>query len=401
MRSLKEILIIIFTILVFCGCQNKNERKIIKVKDIEFNIGFEADRIGNYFDENTKTELLYFHDYHCRKKILFFDLNGNFIDSVPLIEARNYLKDINNLDIISMDTIVVNSKHLNKNKIVVIDRKGKIWKTIDIDSIADKYNGRKYRMHTSFYKNYINNKKDIFLTPTYYPEDDIGIIKSNEKFKKGAFQYYKDCYEISYESPYFLKISNFLSPKPKCEYGLKDFYKNLSNKPINLNELSKFLFINNKLLVCSQFSDTIYNIDIDKMIINNKYPINSKYSKLFRKPLPMTEESYKNIWEKSLLESQLSGSISNLLFNNKTNKYNVIVYHEINQQALDTLEFTERPFSILVYDTLFNKKEEFAFTDGLYWGGISIMTSEGLMIKKNNKHEKNYKKSVFTLFKFE
>ena len=135
--------ILFIAVILLCSCANndkKNDYKIQITKRV-----YEMDFFPNHmysgilFDRELNQELLYFGDLVTTKKIVFFDLEGTKIHTVHLKDAvKNSLYGINNISVVSMDTILLLENYTNT--LVLVNSKGEELKKIDLSLYhSDQY----------------------------------------------------------------------------------------------------------------------------------------------------------------------------------------------------------------------------------------------------------------------
>ena len=107
-------------------------------------------------DKKSQKEYLYFGDCTTAKKIRFFTFEGDTIKTISLKSVTNDGEEIDDISVISLDTILALT--LYTNKIYCIDGKGHCIKKIYIDSLLPK-DSYKYEFHSSIYKDFYENEK--------------------------------------------------------------------------------------------------------------------------------------------------------------------------------------------------------------------------------------------------
>lgn len=385
-------------IIAFTNCSSPH-KKLEKVKDIEFNVGvtFVPRNSGICYDYTDKKELIYFANPISQKCIKFFTIDGQFNDSVSLKSASKELENIDGISVISKDTIVLNSQY--PNRYVVINRKGEIWLSVDMNDLMDKTEPNYYESLISAVSNSSADKNTLMLSCSWYYNKKDRMMNKEPKELFARCQY---VYNSLNESPYFFKVSGYLTSKPTVSLELKRFYKNIAEYSGCSTESPKYSLIGDYTYVFSAFLNTILKVNTSTMKIEKRIEVNSDYTTIGT-PMPkITEESLNHLQDTSLFNGRTKGLIARMYFSKEQEKYYVIVYHEVKNAKGLSDEDLRRHFSVIIYDKAFTKLHEEAFMDGVYMGWGALVTSQGLIILKNNSNETkiNNGKSTYTLFKY-
>jgi hypothetical protein len=383
-------------IITFTNCSSSN-KKLEKVKDIEFNIGYNNSITGVCYDCNQQNELIYFANPISQKCIKFFTVDGKLNDSVSLRNAINELANIDGISVISKDTIIINSQYTNRY--VVINRTGDIWLSIDMNDLIDKTEPDFYEFRISSVSNSSTDKNTLLLNCGWYYNKKDRLTNNEPKEFLEHIQYH---YDHVYQSPYFFKVSDCFTKRPKVGFGLEDFYKNLAEYSGLTVEPSTYCLIGDYIYVFSTFSNRIFKVNKNTMKIEKWIEVVSKYT-IIGTPMPkITEESVYQIQDTVLYNERTKGLIARMYYAEKENIFYVVVYHEVKDVKGVPERDMKRHFSIIIYDKEFKKLHEEAFVDGIYMGWGVLATAQGLLIPKNNTNETkiNNGKSIYTLYKY-
>lgn len=387
--------LIIATILLSISCINKEKTKntLTPVKDVVFDVGFNTSpKFVNYFFDNNK-QYVYFADPVSRRIMKIFDIEGNFIDSVPLNNVVNEILFVENISFKSLDTIFAFSDYQNKNNIVVFNRKGEIFKKVNLDSLISKITDNKYEVYnTSNYTEFMKNNILMLNACWIGNKND----KQLNKVPTTSLEFLQYAHTNIYHSNYFLKINDFFSETPQIKFGFSEYGKAISEIPsLIIGGGSRFSYINNSIFVLTRYNNFIFEVDKKTLNLKRKIKIESNYSKLNRKPLELDSNLIENM-NNSLLLDKTMGRISSIHYNNYLKKYFVVVSHD---KPVEKAETWPSGFSIITYDLDFNKIKEFPFTE-LKYVFRPILTDKGILLLNYQEYEKDKKRRVYTLFKF-
>jgi hypothetical protein len=399
--TMKKILINIFLLLVlFSSCKKKPQVSVVqsfefKTELIDLHFRF----IGLYQQDGS--EYLYFVDNN--KDIKIFDFQGNQFDSIPL---RKIIYDFatkgdkigGEVQFFGKDSIFIGSSH--KNHISIINHKGDILQTVCIDSILPD----SIKNLNEYYFSYLPNAND-------FSSDLLFYVRSNDKstMDKGiqplTLEYYEDCYTTLYNTPYLLKVKDIFSDKPEYDFLIKDYYKQISPVPYNI-DVNAHKVINNDIFILCEEKPLIFRYsgkDYENLQI---IEIKSDFTKIIEY-IPSIkdifgdftttrkgDEKYQNI-------KRLRGYIHNIFYNK--NKYYVLVGHELKTiEEFNQYQYDYRPFSVIVFDKNFKKLKEYPFAADIYKYRNAVMTSKGLIIQKKEQNltPDNYGTQTFDLLEF-
>lgn len=386
-------------IISLCYCKHQDEIEL--KREVTFQIGFQssAKYTGVYYDKTLKKEIIYFAEPVTRKCLKTFDLFGNIIDSILLVNALDYLGEIEGISVISKDTIIVNS--LYTNKYAIINSQGKCWHTVDLNNAMQNINNNIYELYTSVMPSSIKFQ-DFLIFNCSWRYNSIDRLNNNEP--ANDLDYLKYFYKNTLHSPYFIKVNDYISQTPNVEFGLFSFYNQISEFPKVFVEPPFFKILNDKIFVFSTYSDFLFVVNPYDLEILEKIKITSRYTDIGIKAPSISMETIPYLEKIINDEARTKGYINRIYYNTIDKEYIVEVVHELKKDDVSKANIVFRPFSIIVFNESFTKYNEFNFPKDKYNGGFSALTQEGLMIAKkpnlkiqSNDHEKTF--SIFTFKK--
>ena len=380
-------------LLLIYSCKGKKSN-IVPEKEISFDIGFNYSSSGTYYDKSNSTEYLFFADHVSKKCIKIFDMNGKQIDSIPLKEATKLMEDINRITIVSPDTILINSMHTNQ--IIIIDRKGRCWKNLNLDTLMNDKKGNHFEMACSG-QNILNNGSLLFRCYWNYNSVD----QKNKTEPENNLEYLNYYYLNCFNSAHFILLSDIFSEQPHVTFVQEGFYKNLSSSADIFSESPNYSILNNSVFDYSVYSDCLFKTDPNSYEIEKIIHIKSDYTTIGIKPISINSETIQHIQDIMNTGYRTKGFITKAFFNIVDKEYYVLVFHEIKKED-QPIQDLYRDFSVIIYDDTFADPREYSFNTGKYKSGYALMTRKGLMmpIKNNSENKMSDGKTVFALFSF-
>src|SRR6056297_2037882 len=177
MKKVLIFLVLIVSILSSCKQEKSDLEQNNKLKTVDYNnISFNtksavSDRYwGTFQSSKDSTEYVYFANVFTDKVIRVFELGDSVSKGIiPLMPVlRKEKSGIENIDVISIDTILVLGKF--SNTLYVLNRRGKIWKKLQLDSICKTQ--QRYELNTSPMNKFVINNDKIITKPCYIYDND-------------------------------------------------------------------------------------------------------------------------------------------------------------------------------------------------------------------------------------
>ena len=382
---------------VFCTCCNseKSKTKSIK-KEYKFEIGKNPDRYHEriYYDKQKKENCIYFSDAVTDKTIKVFDMNGNLLQNISLSPALNAIGKIRSIQMVSLDTIIINSSQTNK--IAVINRQGEVWRKIHLDTLLTDKKGNHFELWTMIT---ISPNGETLISPCEWRYNVRDVSENKEP--KNDLDISRYFHKNNFVSPYFCKISNLYSKKPIIEYGLYNFYGNIGTSENIFAGLPRYAYVNNKLFVFSIYSDILFEIEPTTMKIKQKTKINSAHTSVGAKHLLKNDDiTLGNIEDVVNLILRTEGYVYDIEYDAINEQYYVIVFHKISINTPKEKQGNNaRPFSLVIYDKAFKKLDEHTFDNKDH--SCSLLGSkEGVMFQRKQNNNKKNESAILTIFDF-
>jgi hypothetical protein len=350
-----------------------------KIGEITFHTGFLANHrfIGIYDDQSSRSQLFYFGDPTTHKIIKFFSMSGIYEFTIPLKAAIDSLGDISHFQVVSPDTVVVFGQH--NNQIVMVNKKGDVWKSLDLNKIVEPYNNFKLSYVTTYSGSCIDHN-EMYLHLEYLSKTDTTATLTPK-------YYFAEALYV----PYFLKLSDpYDQKKISIQFGLDNFYKRFMTDSVAMSELVRYSVLNNKIAVFSIFSDSLYLITKDSLHISNIIKIESDYTKIGAQPIDLySDEDYADYLQNIV---RFKGYIAKVIYDRDHSLFLIAISCE-NKKRVPLA----RDFSYCFYnddgskiDEIFFSKEDFDpgllySCRGKYYVALKSNPNMGNTEQKSNK----------------
>lgn len=384
---MKKILLLLSIFFLF-SCKDE-VRNVSNSKNITFNIPFEFNLkfSGTYQNLESNEELIYIGEPVTKKKIYFYNINGQVKDSISLNKVLIEVEQIDAVSITNRDSIFL----FGSNKILLIDRNGNVNISTDLTKFTTTKTGDVNTLIFSTESNFTDSNKSIIINTDWR----YNIFDNNlEKYKIGSFEMLKSYYNDFYDKPNLARLDDFTSDSLTIFYSSKNTYKHLFSSPRIFLEGFSTKEIKNDFFYYSWYSDKILKFNKSTMEFVDQYLIESNFTKIGAKPLQITKKNNNNVGKAVSQKLQSEGNVCDLLYDKFSEKFYVIVLHDFNIKENQSINF--RPFSILVYSKEFKKIKEIKFDYGTHRPYNCIQTSQGILVLNKYKNETDPK--VFSLF---
>ena len=281
----------------------------------------------------------------------------------------------------NLDTILILQDY--SRVIRFINREGEVWKTIDFSPYLE--NPSIYELGFNANLRFKLNDTSLIFSINYTPDIVPTSIEGNEK----EIAYY---YNWVKKNPILFKVDNVFSDSISAHLGASDIYNSFT-KPNEVSfEHSQFKLLNGQIIFTSRYSDSLYIVDPVKLTVINKVKIQSQYSKLFVKPITVSQFS---INPDSIEENdKTTGHIENVCFNKLKGIYFCCVSHQSEAEI--------KPWSILVLDRNFKQIDEIKMDESKYYHGAKFSEQMGLTLNlKKSKDDSDYfTKSIYHRYEY-
>lgn len=383
----KKPFIFLLILLVFSSCKKQDSKEILQT--ITFDIPFEFGGIsrGIYYDSTKQRQLIYISEPFTQKKIVFYDLKGAKVDSVPLKEINNIIQKVEAIFVRNLDSIVV----FGSEKIVLINQRGNVKFVNDLTKFAANEKGDLFMFRFSSLSNFSYSSKKIYVNCSWYNNafDDYF-----EKYKIGTLEFGKYYYEQFLKNPDLIAVNNYLTDSISITFSKENNYKKFLEKPSAFSEAFYFREIEGELLLFSHYSNLILRLDKETMGVLDKTIVISDYTTVGVQPIEFSKDNHTSFGKANSQKLQSEASIFDLLYDYRKKLFYIIVAHDFNKKKNQDIKY--RPFSILTYDNNFKKIKETKFEYGTHSPYYCLATQKGLLVLKSYEDEKDPK--VFTIY---
>jgi|SRR5690554_5110588 len=355
-----------------CTTSYKETTKTLtKIDDVIFKVGYYPSQI-NHLELEDDNEIFGFLDYSTFKKLSVFNENGEFIYSISLkpLMQRSY-KQFNSFSFQSIDTVAFLSAS-GGNVLMIMDSSENIL-------LEKNYSFLQREKEASIYSPFIINNNVIRSAVNY--DDTLPLIKVDE-------DYYRDFFS---KKIYFYNIMTDTLFKKQSSPQLQadSLYSRFTSMEQWSTEGNKILFLDNKNIIYSAYSDSVYIYDLKGKLISVKQ-VYSNNRRIYASPISIEDD-------KSLTDLfRNSTYISYILWD----KYRGIYYCFVPEK--DSKD-GKTPFSIIILDKDFSFISEVEMDfQKYYYDRFSyypaFVSKKGLYIMNQSK---SIKESKFSIFKYE
>ena len=382
--------ILIFTLLSSVySCQKKEGLQLKKIGQQVFETEFipSPKFCGTYTDSKSASEYIYLSNGATDREVSFFTLDGKLHKTIDYKFATkgHSLLDIS---IWSLDTILALSK--KTGEVFAINDSGKCIKQLNINSLLpDSVLGLS---PTSSYDYDFLHEKTLFFFR--------GIELAQEKGTSNL-EYLIEYYNTLTNHPYFVKVEDFFSKKPRLTFLVDSFYANFIPKNHDFTDLPSYSFFDSCIQIISFKIDCLFVYDFEGNRIATTY---LDYQNKVDQSLKQYEikEGYEMSMQKHSFWSTINANIAaKVYFDNKKQRYYVVALHAY--EGPDEDSWDKRHWSMLVYDKNFKPIDEIIVTDPEIRSGVLYLTSKGWYARKNKKYIENYDphKTYFDIYTIE
>ena len=382
-HRIRKFLYYVVPALVFLSCGKENKIQLEELSQFSIDLPYRPLIYKSGIINCTPdSSLLYFYNPATYSRIDFFSAHQHLVKTVSLKKVKRKCLAINNIAVVSPDSIFILSDHTNQ--IFLIDGNGNVLnQRIFLDSSVAHF---KLELTSSLLSGFLFNDDQLVFKCSYYPAE------RNNRFR--------NYYSYNRQSCYFASISIYdvFNPACKLKFHLKGFYNYfLANGDCNV-EPPYYVFEKNNILMGSTYSDTVYILDRD-FTLKHKIKLQSQYTPAIKcRPMRynISGEDYL-IGEDSLgLRQTMSAMISNITFDEFRKLYYFTIIHPVDPDFEEERKFIERRSSVLIYDTNFSFLQEVLIPKALTHE--VFIRKDGLMWKLNDKDEiDHYKYALYNI----
>jgi|GEM_PF-6985771 len=381
MNCVKPIASVFIIWLIISSCRDSNNQTVnITSADVAFNTGFPTHIkcYGSYFDEKYREELVFFADPKSSRCLKTFNLKGELKDSISLSEVLSHRFLIDGINILSRDTIVINSYY--PNSIYMLDHKGHVWKTLFLDDLVQWNDST---LDNVEYWSSTQPNSTLGENGTIYLANSFDINLRLEQYDKVSA--YKRYFNLEHRLPYFLKLNNVFSDSISTQLVLDDYYRLFSDKYESYSFAIPFYYSTDSLVfLFAQFSDKILYFPHNEPDKMRTFKITSSYSDIGFDPIEISETTIESWADKMNSTTQSNGGISRFFYHPQTQVYSVITTLDKPQAKSMEENYYDRRFSLQILNKEFKKiaEQDYSYQGYDFSGEIPI--KDGLLIKKRN-----------------
>lgn len=342
-----------------------------------------------YTDHKTGANYVYFSNFVTSKKMIFYDLDGQFQFSVNLDSLVDSNIRIEDVTVEHRDTIFVIEK--NSKNLYELDSTGKVRDFILMKNFDSNWINE---YGSSIYSGFGSNSNCFYFRNELSIKNEFDLEKRIERIKK--------YYNVELNSPVIVEVC---FDKKRSEQSAKynPIFENVREEYSNNDDFTfefTYYYVSKQyVFLASWYSDNVFVYDrINHKRLNN-ISIQSDHTDIGGSPFKITPENMENSQALLKQRGSFNGQINRIFYDDLRELLYVLVFHEQKNRS-SSVYGAARAWSLIVYNKDFKKVYEEAFEHDEYSMGFTKLTPRGLMIRKREKqqHEKNKrsKEKVYT-----
>ena len=405
--NLRGLILIMFIGVLFISCKNESLKYS---KSISFALPFYPDynQSGYIYNEDRNRPELYFANFSKSDLLIFYDIEGNSIDTFFLKKMQTELNTI------SKAAIIHKSQYLGiayDGNTIILDSLGDVVKQFNINDffidLTDSLNYEYiYATSSSARDSSIILVYPLWTSTKKIPYDSIVEI-ANTDYKR----YLRLAQKYTKKTPLAFQLiideTNTISSKTIFE----DYNKRL----VNDNEFLFGVFnptlkyVDGKTMVVNRYHDSLWIVNEKDDVKSYHIPLQlSKNSDFLKYPTIINFDdtaidyrlgAYLDTIENRMLKNAYFRHIH---YNEKENEYLLLLREPLQPKNGDdlTLDFGFERKNIIKLDSGFKVVSETILEKGKY-RPLSYLIKEGLLISTDNPNVKEYNPNVYTFDLFE
>ena len=166
LKTMNQIIYLVLGLVWLSACSlNGGLDAQLKLTDsVEFKTGFAFHHkpSGKFYSKELGEQCYYFGDLSTTKRIKGFNSKGKELFSIPLNKIFWLGEGIDDVDIWSLDTILVLSQYTNK--LYFLNHQGEIWKKLDLNEQLQTDSLWRYELSSSYYSKMFFNRNSLVLS---------------------------------------------------------------------------------------------------------------------------------------------------------------------------------------------------------------------------------------------
>ncbi len=370
---MKKLLFICLCVLSL-SCQQ--DKRMKSIKTIVFETNNDIYREG--FSDTEHSFL--FYTTNGNNMLYKYYLNSDKRDTIDLAEKMK-IKRLSRYNIFfNKEDYIVNYGHANVYNSV----ENVVYK---LDSLSN-YNGMEYTIALNNASSWKNNKlllTNLFTCDLYGKGGDL-----TETFIA--------CEQLNKQKPSYSILDFENSEVESSTITFKDIKPKTKDNSAEIWFKATAIYVKDVILYNNHFIDAVYEVD-EAGSFKKAFSVKSKYTN-FEEIEIFKSEDVPTVYDNAI---NYATQVNGILYDEYHNKILVVLVHGTKDiENNGEKKFTNRPFSILVYDTDYNFEKEYLFDHSKYdYHGVFVC-KEGLIINANNKLGDAYEpqKLIYEIFSY-
>ena len=363
----RRILIFIATALSLLGC-NQPDLKLVPKNSVVYELGYAARAQPCVFDEDGK-RYVGFGNLEATYLVSIFTEKGELVsvtDIYPAMERENCYAE--SYQCLSKDTIAILYNRCG-DWLGLINSKGDSIRTYKFDDLGSNGLALQRQFEHKDGKYWF----EIGYSFWDLPEEEQPV-------------YYSQYFRLVNHSPRLMMASG--KDLENREYLMSALTSRFAQDTHDVYEERVIEWVDDKLLCCSQYCDTIYEFDTHgKLLRMVKIP--SRTGKLSKKEKVHYRTSNEE-WNEHTITDPM---VADLLYD----KYREVYYCIVKDTMYSHDFFDSTLFHIVIYDKELNQRGYVSFNDFKHLPWCAFVGKKGLYIRQNSRDL--YYRSRYTIFK--
>jgi hypothetical protein len=369
------------------GCSTKSDPVPAIIKELKFPIRPAMMFSQLYLGKEFNQEVFCFFKNGDEKSLELFDSNTNLLKTIPLSDVIKKIDNIGGVYMLSLDTIIINSNYTNQ--IVVINSTGKIWKHLNLESKLVDSLGNQYELSGAVCS--VNQKSNQLLYRANWRSNVNDEL--NATVPRNRVEHCLYFNQHVQTTPYFLSLTRFFSDSVNVQFKFNGFYTQIEKEIKQFGEIPSHFLIGESAYITSMYSNKIFKVNRTTFKLEKIIDIQSKHTSIGAKPLTIKKEYLDHSQDSITYICKSAGRIEQFLYHADKSCYYVVVRHNATVSDYDKRKIC---FSIIVLNKALEQTHEYVFDDFKYIGYGTLLTSEGLLLLKNDTTKKLIKDDKIT-----
>ncbi|MBK9176277.1 MAG: hypothetical protein IPM46_08055 [Flavobacteriales bacterium] len=327
--------------------------------------------MGAFVDPASGEEVVYFANTGTYKLIRFFDREGGLVKETSLKRIRG---DVARVEAWSLDSVL--AIHLYTNWATLVVNDSVPVREIQLDSVLHAKTTDRFELWPSPFS-CVMNDGSLILHPSWA----ANLRDQDEAAEpaEGTYEYFNYYCRQSASRPAIVKFNPAMSPQ-SATFMADSFYSKLSDRVSLYDETAPYAVCNNRIFMMTFYSPHVLVLDATSGQVMDTLTLSSSVTQVHIPPPTLTEEEFGDVGGRRKERLRTGACIQGIAFDKPLQRYVVVIAHQVSLS--DSIPSGLRPFSVLAYDTLFNRMGEIVIEGGEYVMQNMLSLSDGVYLMR-------------------